>query len=106
MKRLVFSLVVVLCLTAACSRPDGTYYELVGGDREVDWIEFLNDSTMRWMGPGPRVIESPFVEKDGLIVVETAPMSSGFLMRMPDGSLRGEAPFFEGNWKVSRKPQN
>lgn len=104
MKRLLFSLAVVLCL-AACSRPDGTYYELAGGDKAVDWIEFVGDNTLRWMGPGSQIIESSYVEVDSIIVVETAPLSRGFLRRQPDGTLTGEEPFFEGVWKPATKPR-
>ena len=103
MKKLLFSLAVILCL-AACSRPDGTYYELVGGDDTIDWIEFVDDTTLRWVGPGPRLMESRYVEVDSIRVVETAPLSRGFIRRQPDGSLTGEQPFFEGVWCAARKP--
>ena len=99
MKRLLFSLslAAALCL-CACNRPDGSFYKLVGGDDSIDWIQFINDSTLRWVGPGPRLLESTFFESDSVIVVQAAPLSRGFLRRLPDGSLLGVPPFFEGRW--------
>lgn len=102
MKRVLISLVTVLCL-AACSRPDGSYYKLEGGDDAIDWIEFVNDSTLRWVGPGPRLLESRCARVDTVIVVETAPLSRGFLFLKADGTLEGQPPFFEGTWKPAVK---
>ena len=97
MKHIPFALALVLCL-AACSRPQGSCYKLVGGDDAIDWIEFVNDSTLKWVGPGPRLLESFYTEVDSVIVVEAAPLSRGYLRRMPDGTLLGAQPFFEGRW--------
>ena len=102
MKNLL-SFSIVLLLVISCSKPDGSYYELVGGDKDIDWIEFVNDSTLRWIGPGPRLLESAYVERDSIITVETAPLSRGFLYRQADGTLFGCSPFFEGIWRPSRK---
>ena len=103
MRSPLLSLSLVLCL-AACGQADGSYYKLVGGDDAVDWIEFTSDSTLRWVGPGPRLLESRYVEVDSIIAVEAAPLSRGYLRRLPDGTLLGEQPFFEGVWKSSRNP--
>lgn len=104
MKRLLFAILATLLFVCSCgTENDGNYYELVGGDKDIDWLEFVNDSTLRWIGPGPRLIESAYVEIDSIITVETAPLSRGFLYRQADGSLYGCSPFFEGQWVPARK---
>ena len=104
MKKILLAITAMLLLVSSCgTKNEGNYYELVGGDKDIDWLEFVNDSTLRWIGPGPRLLESAYVEIDSIITVETAPLSRGFLYRQPDGSLYGCSPFFEGHWVPARK---
>ena len=104
MKKILLAITAMLLLVNSCgTKNEGNYYELVGGDKDIDWIEFVNDSTLRWIGPGPRLLESAYVERDSIITVETAPLSRGFLYRQADGTLFGCSPFFEGIWRPSRK---
>ena len=85
---------------SACSGEKTPYYQLEGGDPEVDWIEFTAPDTILWIAPGRIPVKSAFEEDaDGNIVVHVAPFSSGRMRRVDGRTLVGEAPFFEGTWK-------
>ena len=89
--------------STSCSRSGRGYYELEGGDKSIDWIEFANDSTIRWVAPGKLAMESIYEEEDGVITVYVAPFSKGTLHRVDSYTLVGEVPFFEGTWKRKRR---
>lgn len=94
---------ISLAFLSSC-KPSAEYYLLEGGEAEIDWIEFVNDSTLRWVGPGPLQLESLYEEDEqGNIVVYVAPFSKGYMTRIDSKTIEGQVPFFEGTWKKSRK---
>lgn len=98
------AIVAAIALAAcSCSRQDSRYYELVGGDGTTDFLEFLSDSTCRFCLPGPLETVCGYEMQDDYVIVHIAPLSVGVLKLEDDGSLTGQAPFFEGKWKKSRK---
>lgn len=101
-KKLLFAAAIIL-LTASCSGSKREYYRLEGGDPNIDWFEFINDSTIRWVAPGPMPMESRYEEtENGDIIVYTAPFSKGTMHRINSRTIEGDVPFFEGTWKKSR----
>lgn len=90
---------LMLCLS--CTENGSRIYLLEGGDKDVDVLEFVDDSTLRWMAPGSQQMVSNYKEsEDGLIVVYVAPFSLGTLHRVDAKTIQGDVPFFEGTWKV------
>ena len=83
---------------------DKEYYELVGGDPDIDYLEFLSDSTCLFIAPGPVEMVCPYTEKDGVITINVVGFVKGKLTRLDRKTLKGEAPFFEGTWKKTRPP--
>lgn len=73
-------------------------YEQVGGDPNVDFIEFVNDSTVHFMAPGMISTNSKYTEEKGEITIFIAPMVQARLHRLDSKTLQGEVPFFEGKW--------
>lgn len=94
---------LLLVLAASSCRPSAEYYVLEGGDPNIDWFEFVNDSTINWVGPGPLSLQSIYEEdSEGNIVVYVAPYSKGYMKRIDSRTIEGQVPFFEGTWKKSR----
>ncbi|MBO4590747.1 MAG: hypothetical protein J5698_07235 [Bacteroidaceae bacterium] len=93
---------LALALLSCLNGSDKEYYELVGGNPDIDFLEFLGDSTCLFVAPGPVEMTCPYVEKDGVITVSVIGFVKGKLYREDKNTLRGEAPFFEGTWKKTR----
>lgn len=93
---------VVLALSSCANSRGKEYYELVGGNPDIDYLEFLDDSTCLFIAPGPVEMTCPYVEKDGVITVNVIGFVKGRLVRKDKNTLQGEAPFFEGTWKKTR----
>ena len=92
----LLTLLMVIALTA-CSEGIERY-EQVGGDPKVDFIEFVNDSTVHFMAPGMISTNSKYTEEKGEITIFIAPMVQARLHRLDSKTLQGEVPFFEGKW--------
>lgn len=91
-------------LLASCGKSNEGYFELVGGNKSVDYLEFLSDTTCRFVAPGSiEMIRSYEIVDDTYIVVHVAPMSNGVLQIVDSKTLEGQVPFFEGTWKKTRK---
>lgn len=90
---------LLFCL--GCSHPcRSSYYELMGGDPEVDYLELFGDSLCRYQVPGGIEVITPCQvnPEDGSIVVEISGFVKGYLWRISPDTLVGRAPFFEGVW--------
>lgn len=100
MKKLILSLfaALLLCMTG-CNRNKIVRYELVGGDPEVDYIEFLNDSLCRFVAPGPLTLVSPYTRQGETYTVIIHGFIEAKLYKYERGKLMGEAPFFDGVWE-------
>lgn len=94
---------VSLLALVSCAH-DREYYELVGGDPDIDYLEFLTDSTCLFVAPGPVEMVCPYTENEGVITIQVVGFVKGKLTRLDRKTLKGEAPFFEGTWKKTRPP--
>jgi hypothetical protein len=94
--------VVVLALLSCSNGRE--YYELVGGDPDMDYLEFLTDGTCLFVAPGPVEMVCPYTETDGVITIDVVGIAKGKLIRQNRNILKGESPFFEGTWKKVRPP--
>lgn len=95
----------ICLLVSSCGNGGSRYYELEGGNKSIDFLEFVSDSTCRFIAPGSMEIVCPYEIVDGAyIVVHVAPMSNGVLQIVDNKTLEGQPPFFEGVWKKARKP--
>ena len=74
-------------LIAGCKQQKTIRYELVDGNPQIDYIDFLNDTLCRFIAPGPLVND----------------IVSARLYKTKEGKLRGEAPFFEGIWIIKER---
>lgn len=100
MKKIYLVLFCLISLAiSSCKESSYAYYEQEGGDPRIDFVEFLNDSTLHWIGPGGIHMKSFYFEKDGVITVDIGSISQGRLHRIDKNTLEGEIPFFEGTWK-------
>lgn len=97
-------LLLLLLFFASCTSRKAEYYELVGGDPTVDYLELVNDSVIRFVSPSLMEIDCPYTCVDGEYVVQVLGLSRGYLHRVDQDHLQGEAPFFEGLWE-RRKPR-
>ena len=52
-------------LIAGCKQQKTIRYELVDGNPQIDYIDFLNDTLCRFVAPGPLVLTSHYT-KEGL----------------------------------------
>lgn len=78
-------------------------YELVGGNPEVDYIDFLNDSLCRFVAPGSLTITRPYSKERDTYVIQIAPLVKAYLYKVDDNTLRGNLPFFDGIWIEKEK---
>ena len=103
----ISALALAICLLlSACSKGITGYFELEGGVKSIDFLEFVSDSTCRFIAPGSMEMVCPYeIVDDSYIVVHVAPMSVGVLNIVNDKTLEGQVPFFEGTWKKVRKPR-
>ena len=99
MKHLIVVLLCSMTLLMACKQQKSAYYELVGGDVHVDFIEFMNDSVARYIGPEGMEHQTLYAEKGNDITIQIAPLVEATLKRIDNNTLEGRPPFFEGTWK-------
>lgn len=99
MKKIALCLVatMVLLLTG-CNRSGVVRYELIGGDPEIDYIEFLDDSTCRFVAPGPLTLVAPYTKQGDHYTVFINGLVEAKLHHYERNKLIGDAPFFEGIW--------
>ena len=50
-------------LIAGCKQQKTIRYELVDGNPQIDYIDFLNDTLCRFVAPGPLVLTSHYTKK-------------------------------------------
>lgn len=100
MKKIALSLLAAtLLLLVGCNRSGVVRYELIDGNPEIDYIEFLNDSLCRFVTPGPLTMVSPYTVSGDTYTVHIHGMIEAKLYKYERGKLVGEAPFFEGVWE-------
>ena len=100
MKKFTLSLLVLLTLLlVGGNRNKIVRYELIGGDPEIDYIEFLNDSLCRFVAPGPLTLVTPYVRQGETYTVIIHGMIEARLHDYEPDKLIGEPPFFEGVWE-------
>ena len=78
-------------------------YELVDGNPQIDYIDFLNDTLCRFVAPGPLVLTSHYTKEGDIYIIQINDIVSARLYKTEEGKLRGEAPFFEGIWIIKEK---
>ena len=109
MKPFTLTLLLAACLTlTACvsmTPKQGNYYELVGGDNRIDFIDFINDSTVRFMAPGHIEKICPYTKEGNRIRICVSPLVIVDVLQADDETIQGTPPFFEGTWKKTAKPQ-
>lgn len=93
---IVASMLATMLVSCASKK---AYYEQVGGDPRIDFIEFMNDSVVRYMGPGGIEQHCKYVCKGNQIVIYITPMVTANLYKIDGNTIQGEVPFFEGTWK-------
>lgn len=90
-------------LIAGCKQQKSIRYELVDGNPQIDYIDFLNDTLCRFIAPGPLVLTSHYTKKGDIYIIQINDIVSARLYKTEEGKLRGEAPFFEGIWIIKEK---
>lgn len=90
---------LLFCLGCSPHRANA-FYELVGGDPTVDYLELMGDTACRYCVPGSLEVVTPchVDEATGVITVDVAGFVKGYLLRVNADTLIGRAPFFEGVW--------
>lgn len=89
-------------LIAGCKQQKSIRYELVDGNPQIDYIDFLNDTLCRFVAPGPLVLTSHYTKEGDIYIIQINDIVSARLYK-EEGKLRGEAPFFEGIWIIKEK---
>lgn len=94
---------LVLLITSCNGAQTYKHYELTGGDPEIDYIDFLNDTMCQFVAPGPLTITRRYVEHENMYEIHINDMVRARLHKRSDRQLQGEAPFFEGTWNLKEK---
>ena len=100
--RSVYILTTLFLLIAGCKQQKSIRYELVDGNPQIDYIDFLNDTLCRFVAPGPLVLTSHYTKEGDIYIIQINDIVSARLYK-EEGKLRGEAPFFEGIWIIKEK---
>lgn len=106
MKRYIFFIYFIglLSLTAGCKQhPKITHYELVGGNPQIDYLDFLNDTMCRFVAPGSLTMTSRYSKQGDTYVIQVNPLVNARLYKVDDKTLQGEPPFFDGVWVIKKK---
>lgn len=82
-------------LIAGCKQQKTIRYELVDGNPQIDYIDFLNDTLCRFVAPGPLVLTSHYTKKGDIYIIQINDIVSARLYKTEEGKLRGEAPFLK-----------
>ena len=98
-------------LIAGCKQQKTIRYELVDGNPQIDYIDFLNDTLCRFVAPGPLVLtshyrlfqKSHYTKEGDIYIIQINDIVSARLYKTKEGKLRGEAPFFEGIWIIKER---
>ena len=80
-------------LIAGCKQQKTIRYELVDGNPQIDYIDFLNDTLCRFVAPGPLVLTSHYTKEGDIYIIQINDIVSARLYKTEEGKLRGEAPF-------------
>ena len=91
-------LFVASVLSMVSCTDDVKRYELVDGEPDVDYIEFVDDSTCVVAAAGPVELLCLYTEKDGQVTIHVMDGVCGTLIRQNRRTLVGESAFFEGTW--------
>ncbi|MDO5447126.1 MAG: hypothetical protein Q4F34_05050 [Prevotellaceae bacterium] len=102
MKKTFLTLLTIVHL-AACNQPDHAFYELAGGDANFDFIDFMNDSVVRYIGPEGMEHHSLYVDNGKEITIKIATLVDATLTRIDANTLQGTPPFFQGTWNKRKK---
>jgi len=99
----LFTLVLFIigCTLCSCHRSSGntSRYELVGGDPQIDFIEFIGNDSCVFVAPGPLLMRQHYsVDSTGCYTVHVIDNLVGHLYRKSANTLEGDPPFFEGTW--------
>lgn len=106
MKRYIFFICLIgsLSLASGCKQhPKITHYELVGGNPEIDYLDFLNDTMCRFVAPGSLTMTSRYSKLGDTYVIQISPLVNARLYKVDDKTLQGEPPFFDGVWVIKKK---
>ena len=76
-------------LIAGCKQQKTIRYELVDGNPQIDYIDFL--------------LTSHYTKEGDIYIIQINDIVSARLYKTEEGKLRGEAPFFEGIWIIKEK---
>lgn len=97
-------LMLLLLWTAGCGRSEECrHYELVGGNPEIDYIDFLNDTLCRFVAPGPLPMTCRYTKQDQMYLIQINDLVTARLYSLSDDKLQGEVPFFDGIWVRKKK---
>ena len=55
-------------LIAGCKQQKSIRYELVDGNPQIDYIDFLNDTLCRFVAPGPLVLTKATTQKKEIFI--------------------------------------
>lgn len=94
---------VLFVLATGCKQQKIIHYELVDGNPEIDYIDFLNDTLCRFVAPGPITMTSHYTKQGNTYIIQINSIVNARLHQTEAGKLRGEPPFFEGTWIVKDK---
>lgn len=101
--KLFICFLVLFVLVAGCKQQKAIRYELVDGNPEIDYIDFLNDTLCRFVAPGPLILTCHYAKQGNTYIIQINNIVSARLCKIEEGKLQGEPPFFEGIWTVKEK---
>lgn len=94
----------LLSLMVGCKQhPKITHYELVGGNPQIDYLDFLNDTMCKFVAPGLLTITSHYSKQKDTYVIQVSPLIKARLYKVDNKTLQGEPPFFDGIWVIKKK---
>ena len=71
-------------LIAGCKQQKTIRYELVDGNPQIDYIDFLNDTLCRFVAPGPLVLTSHYTKEGDIYIIQINDIVSARLYKKSD----------------------
>lgn len=95
--------ITLFLLITGCKQQKIIRYELINGNSQIDYIDFLNDTLCRFVAPGPVVLTTRYTKQKNTYIIHINSIVNTRLYKKEEGKLQGEPPFFEGIWIVKEK---
>lgn len=97
-KTLALLALAMITLASCTSKKLEGYYELIGGDPEIDYIYFKTPDTCLFVAPGPLKLKQSYTREGDTYTIRIIDEIYSEMKAISPDTLVGQPPFFEGVW--------